>query len=167
MAPTTSPQKEKKVLIDRSELKMYLLWAAVLGIGTALFFWGCGPPQPKHPPRPLPFQVTSVSKSKDVCRIALQSMTENVMVTIRRNCIKRGVTDITFIAINPKDDGRNAADDAAFIMIKYFGAPPTLAPVAITRTPNGNAAFLFVVVDIQPSENIEIKRDIKIHHFRH
>ena len=73
-----------------------------------------------------------------------------------------------FVVLNPADEGLAASKDAIGIMTKFFGTPPELSPMMVTKTPGGHAAFLFVATSFPPETENRIRRDIWLRqHPRH
>ena len=154
MTATRPPRKnQSKFYIDPEELKIWLTWVFVLSCAAVLWLWGGCTAVPAH----IVHQPT-VPPTR--CRVVLRSTTANVLVLIRRDCIKLGVTTALFIILNPLDKGRQASLDAIEILRKFFGTPPELAPVAISATPEGYPAFLFVCTSFPTKTENQIRRDL-------
>ncbi|KKN66720.1 hypothetical protein LCGC14_0469060 [marine sediment metagenome] len=168
MSPAALPPRRKQKLnLDWEELNLWLRWIFLLGIAAAFWLWGgCSPPAQLKRPIKSPANISTTYVVPDRCRILLKTATANVRVTIRRDCLKRGRTVVAFVVTNPANGGRAAGIDAGTIMLKFFGDPPELAPLAIVPTPLG-PAFLFIVIGFSQQDRQRIRHDQRLRYRRH
>lgn len=154
----------KRTTISWEELKVYSLWALLAGVVLALLIWGSGCAAQRRPTvQPRPTKPVSTFK-KSRCRTVYATATPCVRVVIRRDCLSRNTTDITMIVTYLQDNGRQAALDSADILLRYYGELPDLATMAMTMTPNGWPAYVFVIVGFNGPELLKIDRHQKIKH---
>jgi len=155
-------KKKRKPEIDREELRVYLMWALVLGLLAAFWLWsGCSPPVSSIKPKP-PASIKTTYTVPDPCRTLLNVASINVHVVVQKDCARVGLTTAVFIVKNTADGGRAAADDAGQILTKFFVVPPELAPITITRSPTGQPVFIFAVTSVSPKTLKRIKRDMHL-----
>ncbi len=162
MTPQPPRRSQPRLRRCREKLQIYLLWIFLGGIVVASCVWGSCTAVPTVPPSTTPF----VPHPR--CRVVLNRSTINVQVVIRRDCVKLGVTTVMFVILNPADEGLAASEDAIRIMTKFFGTPPELSPMLVTKTPAGHAAFLFVAISFPTETENKIRRDMWLRqHHRH
>lgn len=69
------------------------------------------------------------------CRMLGARSTANVMVVVRRNCLRNGLTTVMVVVTNTKNQGKKAVKEATFLMIDMLKFKPKVSLIVLGKIP--------------------------------